>query len=92
MGPATVRPDVSERRDDERDDAHLAGLEAGAGCTEIWEYLSEQRERGGAAAARSDDRTDADHGSENRERGEPGSRASTDTDDVADSGDHRGEE
>lgn len=25
---------------------HLAGVEAGAGCTEIWEYLSEQRANG----------------------------------------------
>ena len=28
----------------ERDDAHLDGLPAGAGCTEIWEHLAERRE------------------------------------------------
>ncbi|MGM0448572.1 MAG: hypothetical protein ACQERM_10035 [Methanobacteriota archaeon] len=33
-------------RDDEREDdaAHLDGVEDGAGCTEIWERLSERRE------------------------------------------------
>ncbi|WP_394327289.1 hypothetical protein [Halalkalicoccus paucihalophilus] len=30
---------------EERDDAHLADIEEGAGCTEIWEHLSEKRER-----------------------------------------------
>ena len=38
--------DVSEGRvksDPERDDAHLADLEEGAGCTEIWEHLSDRR-------------------------------------------------
>lgn len=34
--------------DTRRDDDHLDDLEDGAGCTEIWEKLSEQRE-GGAA-------------------------------------------
>jgi hypothetical protein len=29
--------------DDEREDGHLAGVVPGAGCTEIWEHLSEQR-------------------------------------------------
>jgi len=33
---------VSDRTD--RDDDHLADVEPGAGCTEIWEYLSERRE------------------------------------------------
>ncbi|GAB3036730.1 hypothetical protein [Natronobiforma cellulositropha] len=28
----------------ERDDEHLDGIEVGAGCTEIWEHLAEQRE------------------------------------------------
>jgi hypothetical protein len=27
-----------------RDDEHLADVEEGAGCTEIWEHLSDQRE------------------------------------------------
>ncbi|AHG02626.1 hypothetical protein HALDL1_02555 [Halobacterium sp. DL1] len=33
---------MSDRTD--RDDDHLADVEPGAGCTEIWEYLSERRE------------------------------------------------
>jgi hypothetical protein len=33
---------------DERDDEHLKDVEEGAGCTEIWEHLSEKRERKGA--------------------------------------------
>ncbi|GGL69741.1 hypothetical protein [Halocalculus aciditolerans] len=28
----------------ERDDAHLQDVEPGAGCTEIWEHLSEERD------------------------------------------------
>ncbi|WP_435349706.1 hypothetical protein [Haloarchaeobius sp. HRN-SO-5] len=28
----------------ERHDEHLDGVEPGAGCTEIWEHLSEQRD------------------------------------------------
>jgi hypothetical protein len=32
---------VSEQEDDER--AHLSGVEDGCGCSEVWEYLSEQR-------------------------------------------------
>lgn len=31
--------------DDEATGSHLEGLENGAGCTEIWERLSEQRSR-----------------------------------------------
>lgn len=30
---------------DDRDDEHLEDVEEGAGCTEIWEHLSEKRER-----------------------------------------------
>jgi hypothetical protein len=30
----------------QRDDDHLQDLEDGAGCTEIWEKLSEQRAEG----------------------------------------------
>ncbi|WP_435194265.1 hypothetical protein [Natronomonas sp. EA1] len=37
---------------DTRDDAHLQ-VEDGCGCTEIWEHLSEQRER--AAEPQTDD-------------------------------------
>ena len=35
--------DVDDERD-ERDDAHLRDVEPGAGCTEIWEHLSENRD------------------------------------------------
>ena len=36
---------TAEKADEEeRDDAHLDGVEVGAGCTEIWEHLAEQRE------------------------------------------------
>lgn len=45
MGTARVGTVVSDRGDDERDDGHLSGVDVGAGCTGIWEYLSEQRER-----------------------------------------------
>lgn len=31
----------------DRDDEHLADVDAGAGCTEIWEYLSERRNANG---------------------------------------------
>jgi hypothetical protein len=30
--------------DDEYDDEHLRDVPVGAGCTEIWEHLSERRE------------------------------------------------
>jgi len=30
--------------EDEPEDNHLEDVEVGAGCTEIWEHLSEQRE------------------------------------------------
>lgn len=42
---------------DEADDegAHLEEIPSGAGCTEIWEKLSEQREAASAAAAEADD-------------------------------------
>lgn len=30
--------------EEERVDEHLADVEEGAGCTEIWEYLSERRQ------------------------------------------------
>lgn len=36
----------TEREHPDRPDDHLAGVEPGAGCTEIWEYLSEQRANG----------------------------------------------
>lgn len=34
-------PDTDGRAD--ADDDHLADVEPGAGCTEIWEHLSERR-------------------------------------------------
>ncbi|MCU4927013.1 hypothetical protein OB905_13670 [Halobacteria archaeon AArc-dxtr1] len=39
----TMEP-PDEDDDDPRDDAHLDDVEVGAGCTEIWEHLAEQRE------------------------------------------------
>jgi hypothetical protein len=36
---------ASQRAKNERADAHLADIEDGSGCTEIWEHLSERRER-----------------------------------------------
>lgn len=35
---------TTESRDEQADTGHLDDLEAGAGCTEIWEHLSERRE------------------------------------------------
>ncbi len=32
------------KQEEERADDHLADVEEGAGCTEIWEHLSERRE------------------------------------------------
>lgn len=43
MGRVTT-PTSDDRAEDERADAHLDGVDPGAGCTEIWEYLSEQRD------------------------------------------------
>jgi hypothetical protein len=43
--------ELAERTDEDGDEAdtrHLDGVEAGAGCTEIWEHLSEQREQAGS--------------------------------------------
>ncbi|MCU4743944.1 hypothetical protein OB955_17115 [Halobacteria archaeon AArc-m2/3/4] len=39
-----VTEDSEENTDHEREDAHLDGVEVGAGCTEIWEHLAEQRD------------------------------------------------
>ena len=40
-------PETCDEADDEADDdhldEHLCDLEDGAGCTEIWEHLSEKR-------------------------------------------------
>ena len=45
--PATeVTGDEAANVTDER--SHFDGLEPGAGCTEIWEHLSERRERAGS--------------------------------------------
>ncbi|WP_254864189.1 hypothetical protein [Halovivax gelatinilyticus] len=41
------RPDeeaTAENADERRPDAHLRDVQAGAGCTEIWEHLAEARE------------------------------------------------
>lgn len=46
MSDVTCRPESREDdpTEEERDDAHLDGVEVGAGCTEIWEHLADQRE------------------------------------------------
>ncbi|WP_169924382.1 hypothetical protein [Natrinema ejinorense] len=41
---AECKPEPVEQETEERDDAHLDDIEEGAGCTEIWEHLAEQRE------------------------------------------------
>jgi hypothetical protein len=38
--------DESEESDADRERGHLSDVEDGAGCTEIWEHLSERREDG----------------------------------------------
>ena len=40
----TTHTDEGSQEDEEAVDDHLADVEEGAGCTEIWEHLSEQRE------------------------------------------------
>ncbi|ADD05179.1 uncharacterized protein Nmag_1603 [Natrialba magadii ATCC 43099] len=44
MTKAAERSPEPGEQDEHRDDAHLDGIEEGAGCTEIWEHLAEQRE------------------------------------------------
>ncbi len=41
--PETESPSAADEEESPRADEHLDGLEDGAGCTEIWERLSEQR-------------------------------------------------
>ena len=42
---ANADTDVENPEDaEDRDDAHLQDVEPGAGCTEIWEHLSENRD------------------------------------------------
>lgn len=41
---AECKPEPIKQEAEERDDAHLDDIEEGAGCTEIWEHLAEQRE------------------------------------------------
>ena len=42
VGEAVEEED--EQREEPSIDDHLADIEEGAGCTEIWEHLSERRE------------------------------------------------
>lgn len=45
--PRTEDVDIGEtdtEEDTDREDAHLDDVEVGAGCTEIWEHLAEQRD------------------------------------------------
>lgn len=44
MGGVTTQPPEDESDEQERADAHLDGVDPGAGCTEIWEHLSEHRD------------------------------------------------
>lgn len=37
-------------RSERSDQKHLSGVEDGCGCAEVWEHLSEQRERNDQAA------------------------------------------
>jgi len=39
-----VTQNMSNSKDTEEDDAHLADIPDGAGCTEIWERLSSERD------------------------------------------------
>ncbi|WP_440992324.1 hypothetical protein [Haloarchaeobius baliensis] len=43
-----TRVETEEENDDDREptrhDAHLRDVDPGAGCTEIWEHLSEERD------------------------------------------------
>lgn len=42
---ATASAQVDAERDDDAEEHnHLSDVEAGAGCTEIWEHLSETRD------------------------------------------------
>jgi len=43
-GDATAAEETDEEAEQRRDDAHLRDVEEGAGCTEIWEHLSETRD------------------------------------------------
>lgn len=40
---SSTSTDACDEAEDERVDEHLADIEEGAGCTEIWEHLSEKR-------------------------------------------------
>ena len=42
--PADEKRADAERTSEERADAHLADIDDGSGCTEIWEHLSERRD------------------------------------------------
>jgi hypothetical protein len=47
-------------RSERADQDHLRGVEDGCGCAEVWEHLSEQRERdGGSRENRKEERTPA---------------------------------
>jgi hypothetical protein len=39
----TTTTQETDEEEEEQVDEHLADVEEGAGCTEIWEHLSEQR-------------------------------------------------
>jgi len=41
--PETASKGPEDGRDEQANEDHLADVEVGAGCTEIWEHLSEGR-------------------------------------------------
>lgn len=45
---SSAEGDEGERESDDVETEHLDDVEAGAGCTEIWEHLSERREQAGS--------------------------------------------
>ncbi|WP_117594282.1 hypothetical protein [Haloprofundus halophilus] len=56
--PDADRPADTDRSADAdcpTDDDHFSGLEDGAGCTEIWEHLSERRAQADARPAENAD-------------------------------------
>ena len=44
-----------DESDDNDDEDHLDGVQDGAGCTELWDHLSEQRAENADADADDDD-------------------------------------
>ena len=60
------------------DNDHLANLSDGAGCAEVWEHLSEQRDSEASEAA------DADEESDEESTAEPEAAEASDADEETD--------